>query len=200
MERRIVGMVVRMVFATGTVLLAAAPALSAEGEQTLYFGDLGQAITALVIFGLLVAILGRFAWKPLLTQIHRREQSMADALERSEKREQEATELLEQYRARMDRAEEQAEEVVSRGRRTVAEAREQVLSAAREEAARGMAAVREEIDHAKDAALREMYSSAADLAVDLAQRVIGKSLTDADHARILEQSLQEIRDCGGEGR
>jgi len=183
-----------------TLLFAAAPALSAEGGQLPYFGDLGQAIAALLIFALLLAVLGRYAWKPLLAQIRRREQAMADALERSQKREAEAEELLRRYRARMDTAEGEAHELVSRGRKEAAEVREQVLTAAREEAARSTAAAREEIVQAKEAALRELYSSAADLAVDLAERVIGKNLTAQDHARILEESLQQIRGSSREVR
>ncbi len=156
------------------------------------FGDLGQAIAALVIFGLLLAILGRYAWKPLLAQLHRREASIAEALRRSQEREQEAQELLKFYRARMAAAESDAGEVIARGRKEAAEAREQVLTAAREETARMTAQAKEEINRTKEAAVRELYSTAADVAVDLAERVIGKSLKDQDHARLVDESLEQL--------
>jgi F-type H+-transporting ATPase subunit b len=179
---------------TALLGFVSAPVLAAEeGAPAPNFGDLGQAIAALLIFGLLLAILGRYAWKPLLAQLRRREASIAEALRRSQEREQEAAELLKFHRARMEAVEAEAAEVISLGRKEAAEAREQVLTAAREETARMTAQAREEINRAKEAAVRELYSTAADAAIDLAERVIGKTLTDQDHARLVDESLEQLR-------
>ena len=178
--------------------IPSAPVLGAEGSAPTNFGDLGHAIAALVIFGVLLAILGRFAWKPLLAQLRRREESIAETLRTSQEREAEAQELLKFYRTRMERAETDAADVVTRGRREAAEAREQVLTAARQEALRTVTATRQDIAAATEAAIRELRATAADLAVDLAEQVIGKTLKDADHARLVEESLQQIRRQDGE--
>jgi F-type H+-transporting ATPase subunit b len=180
--------------APAVILGLASTAMAAEGGQTTpNFGDLGQAIATLVIFVLLLAVLGRFAWKPLLAQLRRREESIAEALRRSQEREAKAEELLKAYQARLEAAEAEAAEVVARGRKAAAESREQVLSAARDEATRTMTQAKEEIDQAKEAAVRDLYAAAADLATDVAERVIGKSLKDADHARLVDESLGQIR-------
>ncbi|MFZ1991331.1 MAG: F0F1 ATP synthase subunit B [Alphaproteobacteria bacterium] len=180
--------------APAAILVWSSTAMAAEGEQTTpSFGDLGQAIATLVIFVLLLTVLGRFAWKPLLAQLRRREESIAEALRRSQEREAQSEELLKAYQARLEAAEAEAAEVVARGRKAAAESREQVLSAARDEAGRTMTQAKEEIDQAKEAAVRDLYAAAADLATDVAERVIGKSLKDADHARLVDESLGQIR-------
>jgi F-type H+-transporting ATPase subunit b len=176
-----------------------APVLAAEAPAPTNFGDVGHAIAALAIFGLLLAILGRFAWKPLLAQLHRREESIAEALESSQQREAEAQDLLKFYRARMERAEQDAAEVITRGRRDVAAAREEVLAAARDEAVRTLAQTRRDIAAAKEAALRELRVTAAELAVELAEQVLNKTFTEADQARLVEESLADIRRQGREG-
>jgi F-type H+-transporting ATPase subunit b len=176
-----------------------APILAAEAPPPTNFGDLGHAIAALVIFGVLLAILGRFAWKPLLAQLHRREETIAEALESSQQREMEAQELLKFYRTRMERAEADAAEVITRGRRDAAASREEVLTAAREEAARTVAQTRRDIAAAKEAALRELRVAAADLAVDLTEQILGRTLKDADQGRLVEESLADIRRRGREG-
>jgi F-type H+-transporting ATPase subunit b len=176
-----------------------APILAAEAPPPTNSGDWGHAIAALVIFGVLLAILGRFGWKPLLAQLRRREESIAEALRTSQQREAEAQELLKFYRTRMERAEADAAEVVGRGRREAAEARENALGAAREEATKIAAQTRQDIAAAKEAALRELRVAAAELAVDLAERVLGKSLTDTDHAQLVDESLAEIRRQGKGG-
>ncbi len=176
-----------------------APAEAAEAPPPTNTGDVGHAIAALVIFAALLVILGRFAWKPLLGQLHRREESIAETLRSSQERETEAQELLKFYRARMEAAEAEATEVVTRGRKETAAAREEVLAAAREEATRIVAQTRRDITTAKEAALRELRVATAELAVDLAEQVLGKTLKDADHAQLVEQSLAEIRHQGEEG-
>lgn len=178
---------------------ASAPILAADAPQPTNSGDLGHAIAALVIFAVLLAILGRFAWKPLLAQLRMREEAIAEALESSQQRELEAQELLKFYRARMERAEADATEVIARGRKEAAASREEVLTAAREEAARTVAQTRRDIAAAKEAALRELRVAAAEMAVDLAEQVLGKTLKDADHARLVEESLSDIRRQGREG-
>lgn len=178
---------------------ASAPLLAAQGSPAPSFGDVGQAIAALIIFGLLLVILGRFAWKPLLAQLHRREESIAEALRSSQRREAEAQELLKFYRARMEAAEAEAAQVVTRGRKEAAAAREEVLAAARDEVTKMAAQTRRDIAAAKEAALRELRVATAELAVDLAEQVLGKSLKDADHTQLVEESLAEIRRQGREG-
>jgi F-type H+-transporting ATPase subunit b len=193
-QRRTTSGVVFAGLALAVILVPACPLLAAdEGQATPSFGDLGQAIATLVIFVLLLTVLGRFAWKPLLAQLRRREESIAEALRRSQEREAKSEELLKAYQARLEAAEAEAAEVVARGRKTAAESREQVLAAARDEAGRTMTQAKEEIDQAKEAAVRDLYAAAADLATDVAERVIGKSLNDADHARLVDESLGQIR-------
>jgi F-type H+-transporting ATPase subunit b len=178
--------------------LDAAAALAGEGEGGFYFGDLGQAIAAVVIFVLLLVILGRWAWRPLVAQLQRREESIAEALKRAEQRENETRRLLEDYRARMEAAEGDAQQLLAKARREAIEARQQVLTTAAEESHKLLASAREEIEQARRSALRELRASAAELAADLAAAVIGRTLTQEDHARLVSESLQEISRRGGE--
>jgi F-type H+-transporting ATPase subunit b len=183
-----------------SLLLPAGQALGADETGGFYPGDLGQAIAAVVIFVLLLVILGRWAWRPLVAQLQRREESIADALKRAEQREKETQRLLEEHRARMEAVEGDAEQLLVKARREALEARGQVLTAAEEESRKLLDSAREEINQAKRAALRELRASAAELAADLAAAVIGRTLTPEDHARLLNESLAEISRRGGEGK
>ena len=86
------------------VLLGCASAMAAEGEggASSGAGDLGQAIATVVIFLLLLAVLGRWAWRPIVSQLQQREQRIADTISAAQKREKEAQDLLESYRKRLD--------------------------------------------------------------------------------------------------
>jgi F-type H+-transporting ATPase subunit b len=173
-------------------LLDAAVAFGEEAGGGFYFGDLGQAVAAVLIFLLLLAVLGRWAWRPLVSQLQRREESIAEALRRAEQREKDTQRLLEEYRARLAAADGDAQQVLAKARREALDARQGVLTAAEEESRKLVASAREEIDQAKRSALRELRASTADLAADLAAAVLGRTLTQEDHARLINESLQEI--------
>jgi F-type H+-transporting ATPase subunit b len=158
-----------------------------------YVGDLGQAIASVLIFAVLVGILGRYAWRPVIRQLHQREQQISETIERSEKREKKAEQLLEQYRRQLAAAESEAAEVLAQSRREAADAREEMLQSARDEAEKSVRQAKQEIEEAKQVVLREMYDHTAELATDVAAQVLRHSLDEQEHDRLLNASLEEIR-------
>src|SRR6476661_4907415 len=86
-----------------------------ETSPNLFSGDLGNAIWTLVIFFLLLAVLGKFAWKPLLTALQNREKFIRESLETA-KRDREAAEArLKEYEARLAKAHDEANTIVEEG-------------------------------------------------------------------------------------
>ena len=170
----------------------APPAWAQQAGEVPYTGDLGQAIAAILIFLGLLAILGRWAWKPLVAQLRHREESINHALELSQQREREATDLLAHYTARMKAVEAEAADLLAQSRRDAAQAREELLAQARQEARQFMAAAREELQHAKQSALQDIYASTAELSTQIASRVLGKALDADDQDRLLTLSFQEV--------
>ncbi|HOF17797.1 MAG TPA: F0F1 ATP synthase subunit B [Phycisphaerae bacterium] len=182
--------------AVATALLPVAPALGAEGGPNV--GDIGQAVAAILIFLLLLAVLGRWAWKPIVHQLHSREESIARAINDAQRRDQESQELLKLYRNRLDRAEAEVAEILASGRKEAAVARDQILQAASDEARKSASAARQEIDQARRDALRDLYETTAELAAEMAETVLRRNLSDDDRRRIVGESLQELRKRGPE--
>lgn len=176
------------------LLVLTGPLWAAGGEsQGLQPGDLGQAIASLVIFLILLAVLGKYAWKPLIAQMQRREQGMAEALEQAKTRQREADQLLEDYRAQLARAEGDAKELIAKARAESVAAREVLLNDARLEARKTSDTMLQDIEHAKREALAELYRTTADLAAEMAGRLVRRTLSPQDHSQLLSESLEEIR-------
>jgi len=176
------------------LLCAPGGALAEETGGGIYFGDAGQAIASLAVFVVLVLILGRWAWKPVVSQLQRREEAISSAIERSEKRETEAGEILKTYRARMDAAEGEAKQLLAQSRHEAASAREQLIVTTQEEARKFMLGAKEEIEHAKKAALRELQDTTAQLAMEMATKILREGLKAEDQTRLTLKSLEEIRE------
>ena len=191
----------RFAMATAAVLLLAAPAMASDagGEKGFQFGDLGQAIAALVIFGILVFILGKWGWKPIVTQLENREKQIADTIANAQTKQQEAERLLEEYRSQLASAQAQAEALMGESRREAATAREQILQAAQADAKKTVQQTLEEIERAKQETLRELYDSTASIATELAGKIIRRNLRVEDQKQILAESLEEIRQKANRG-
>lgn len=188
----------RLALAAAAVTVGAVTTVArAETEGASQLGDLGQAITALLIFGVLVLVLGKWAWKPVIAQLKRREQEIAEQLKDSERRENEAKDLEAQYRARMERAEAEAKQILAESLEEAARAREEMLAAARDEGGKSIEAAKAEIEQFKKAALEDLQQAMAGLAVDIAGEIIREELSAKSHERLLAQSLERIRNRAG---
>jgi len=177
--------------------VAVAPARASEGEGGgIDFGDTGVAVAAVLVFLVLFLVLRRYAWKPILSQLHRREQTVADSLWQAEQREKQSQEALAAVQARLDRIEEEARQILARTRQEGLDAKEQVLAEAREEAHKLSDEQRREIERAKQDALHELYKTTADLAAEMAGQVLLRRLSPEDQRRILGGSLEDIGRSG----
>jgi len=181
------------------VLAGAAAACGAEhGEQpNIFNADIGNFVFTLIIFSVVVAVLGRFAWKPLLNVLNERERLVRDSLERARQERVEAEKRLAEYQAQLERARQEASAIVAEGRRDAEVVRRKLQEQARKEAEEMLARARREIQLAADSARKVLHDEVAELAVELAGRVLRRQLSAADHRALVAESLKEMQ-AGGE--
>src|SRR5215213_8933030 len=84
--------------------LAQETAAEGHGEPSLFSGNVGNAIWTLVIFGLVVLVLGKFAWGPILGTLQARETFIRESLETAKRDRDEAEARLREYEARLAQA------------------------------------------------------------------------------------------------
>lgn len=183
------------------LLVCPALALAAEaehgGKPNLFDADIGNFIFTLIIFGAVVYILGKYAWRPVLNVLNEREASIRTALETAQRERQQAEQLLKDYQVQLERARQEATAIVEEGRRDAENVRQRLLEEARRESADMTERARREIKLATDTAAKELYDLTADLATQIAGKVVAKTLSAEDHKRLVEESLAAIR---AEGR
>jgi len=193
-----IGMV--LLTASAVLLLGAAPAPAQGGEapaehaaQGNPVGDLGQAIMILIVFGILLFILGKYAWKPIIAQIQRREKEIGERIEDTERRNRQVKQLEAEYQARIDRAEAEAKQLLAKSLEEAAKAREDLLAGAREESNRTIEAAKIEIEVYKKAALDALKQATASMAVNIAGEIIQEKLSPEKQQELVEKSISRIR-------
>jgi len=143
----------------------------------------------IVSFGVLFWLLYKYAFPAILETLETRERKIRESLEQAERHRAEGERQLREYEAKLAAASKEAEAVLATAKeraQRLLEENEQRLVA---ESERIKAEATREIDHERRRAIQEIRTKTADLALQVAEQVVGRSLTDADHKRFAEEAL-----------
>lgn len=180
--------------ATLAALLWASPlaAAEAEGKVSPFAGDIGNALWTLVVFGLVVFILGKFAWGPLLSSLQERENFIAGALKSAQRDRDEAAARLREYTDQLTSARGEATAIVDESRRDAEVVKRRIEEETHAEAGRILERAKREIGIAKDTALKELYAASAQLSTELASKVLQREINPQDHERLIRDSIAAL--------
>ena len=145
-----------------------------------------------VSFGILLWVLWKFAFPPILETLETRERKIKDSLEQADRHRDEAEQKLKEYEAKMAASAKEAETVLNAAReraQRIMEENEQRLKA---ETQRLKDDATREIEQARRRAIQEIRNQTADMALLVAEKVVGRSLTDADHKRMADEALSAV--------
>ncbi|HEX2644689.1 MAG TPA: F0F1 ATP synthase subunit B [Thermoanaerobaculia bacterium] len=190
MERALIGLVS---FALAAPAFAAEAAEHGEaGGGGPFAGDIGNALWTLLIFGLVVFILGRFAWGPILKGLQSREDFIRESLEKAQHASQQAEARLREYEERLASSRAEATAIVDEARRDAEVVKRKIEADAHAEYEKMIDRAKREIQIATDTATKDLYTLSARLATDMASRVLGREVTAQDQERLIAESINEL--------
>jgi len=150
------------------------------------------ALWTFVVFIGLFAVLGKFAWKPLIEALHRREAHLEHCLKQSEQARDEAAKLLAEHRKLMADTDDKVRDLLFQAQRDAQANAAELLKQAQNDAEAARQRAQRDIEAARDQALAELWSQAANLAVTVAGRVLDKQLDESDQRRLLDTAIAEL--------
>jgi F-type H+-transporting ATPase subunit b len=153
--------------------------------------DLG--IYTLVVFGLLLFVLARFAWPAMREGLEKRETNIKSALEQAKQDAVAAKQELEQAKQALAKAAIEARGIVEEARRDAEALKATEREAGVKEAAAERERARREIETARDAALKDIYEQAVKLAALMSEKALARNISVEDHRRLLDESLAELK-------
>jgi len=152
---------------------------------------IGHSIWTIVIFLVLLLVLRKFAWKPIATSLDAREKSIRESLEKAEQARAEVAGSLQKQKEILDQARAQAAAMAEQARATAEKTKEEVVTQARNEAKAVMDRGLRELRLQQEAAAAELRRQTVDLALAAAQKVVRRSLSEADHRQLAEEAVKE---------
>lgn len=147
-------------------------------------------------FVLLVVVLTKFAFRPILTILEERQKSIRDDLDSAESRRLEMERLQKDYETRLAQIEDEARDKIQQAIKQAEGIRDEILTKARAESEQVLAAGREEIDRDRIRSMAQMRNEVADLAIHAAQTVVGKNLSNEGHDQLIAEALSSFQDNG----
>ena len=183
-------------FAAITVLSLSAPVSAVAQEHApppnLLSPAGGLMFWTLLVFLLLMFILRRFAFKPLLAAVEAREQALQRALDEARKDREDAAKVLEEHQRQLDAARGEAQRFIAEGRATAEQMKAEMLTATRAQQQELMERAKRDIEQEKVRAIAELRREAVDLAIAGASKVIEKDLDSGANRQLVESFLSSI--------
>jgi F-type H+-transporting ATPase subunit b len=155
--------------------------------------DPGLYIWAIVTFLVLLALLTKFAWRPLLLALDTRRQTIQKALDDAEKARQELERLNRESEQIIRQARVDAESIISLTRTDAERLREEMRQKARAEAEGIVKAAERQIQLETARAIQQIRHEAADISVAIASKLIQRNLSKEDNEKLIDEALAQLR-------
>jgi F-type H+-transporting ATPase subunit b len=143
-------------------------------------------------FLLLVYILRRYAWNPLMDMMEQRQNLIESNIAQAEKERQQAEQIKREYQEEMRKARQEAQEVIAKATKMSEERAAEILAVAHEEAEKIKKSAILDIERERDRAIAQVQAQVADLSVTVAEKIIRKNLDVKGQEDLIEQFIQEV--------
>ena len=155
---------------------------------------IGLLFWMLVSFSLVLFVLGKYAWKPIMKGIHQREDTIEKALEAANEAKKEMLKLKAGNEQLLRDAKDERDALMRDARKLKEAILDEAREKAHEEADRIIENARENIQFEKMAAINEMKNQIASISIEIAEKLIGKELENKEQQQQLtEKLLNEVK-------
>ncbi len=152
------------------------------------------AIWTAVIFLVLLGVLWKFAWGPIMEGLAKRENGIAATISDAEKANEEAKRLLAEYEQKLADSKDEVRQMLAAARQNAEKAAGAIVDKAKQDAVAERDRSLQQIEVATAGALKELAEKGADLAVDLAGKIVGAKLDPGDHKKLIDRAVANFAD------
>jgi F-type H+-transporting ATPase subunit b len=170
-----------------------AAAHAGHADPSPFNGSVWQAIAALLVFGLTLIILKKFAWGPILGGLQDRENKIKGDLQQAEDAAKAAIKTLDEYKAKVLAANEEARKIIEQSKKDAQMVADSIKAQTEAEITQMKNRATADITSAKELAINEVYAQTAMLATEVASKILRKNLSADDQKKLVEESIAAIK-------
>ena len=178
--------VVVLLVLSASVCALASGGEAATEEQSIFSGTFADSLWTLIAFVLLLVILTKVAWTPLVKQLQARQDYIKQQIDTADTSRKNAEALLDQYK-------QQGIEIVNKLTSQAQLLEKEMVSKAGDEVAQMKRRAQADIEYARIAASQQMWQEAEDMLLALSGEIVGRAVTHEDNLRLLYESIEKLK-------
>jgi F-type H+-transporting ATPase subunit b len=160
------------------------------------WNELAASIWVLISFVILLIILKKSAWGPVLASLKGREDRIRNDIRSAEEANAKAAALLKEHEQRISGAEQQVRDILAKAALDAEKIATNIKTQAQADGEAQIKKARQEIENAQRDAVRQVYEKAAEMATEVASKIIGRELRPQDQQDLVNQTLGQLESIG----
>ncbi|TFJ92258.1 F0F1 ATP synthase subunit B [Lentibacillus salicampi] len=153
--------------------------------------QVGDMVTQLFFFIVLILLVRKFAWGPLINTMQKREEYVSGEIEAAEKSRAEAEKAQAEAAEQLKQTKQEAQQMIEDAKSAGTKQEKDIIESARLEASRIKESAQEEIENEKEKAIQTLQDKVASLSVLIAGKVIEKEISAQDQEELINQYIKE---------
>ncbi|MGE5400865.1 MAG: F0F1 ATP synthase subunit B [Ignavibacteriales bacterium] len=163
-----------------------------ESKPGLLAVNPGLIFWTVITFVILLLILKKIAWKPILNALDERENFIKDSLDKAEKARSDAEKLLIENQAALARTEEEAQKIIAQGREFAEKLKNQIIAESKTEAKKIVDDASAEIKRKNDEAFESLKDQVALIAIQAAEKIIRENLDKEKQMHLVNKFIDDL--------
>lgn len=180
-------------------LMLGLPAAAASSDKENLYPHATELVVGAVAFAIIFFFMSKWVLPRVNALLDERREKIQGEMERAEATRTEADHILADYREQLAGAHEEANRIIEEARRTADQLRKDLQAKAEQESQATVARAQDEIRAERDRVFQQLRAQVGDIAVELAGRVVGRSLDKAAHDRLIDEYIESVAASGNGG-
>jgi F-type H+-transporting ATPase subunit b len=160
--------------------------------ELLFDTNPGLIVWTIISFLVLLIILAKYAWNPILKVLGDREDQIRTALEQAERARTEAAEMMKQNEKNLARAEEEYQKMIREGKAFAEKIKDEILVKAKQQAQQELKQAADEIQRNVEAAKLQLRSEVANLAIQATEKILEETLDETKRKKLTDSVINKL--------
>ncbi|MCK5173940.1 MAG: F0F1 ATP synthase subunit B [Planctomycetes bacterium] len=168
---------------------------SAHGEQQKinpFAGYPLDSVCAVVAFVLLLSVLGKFAWKPMVAGLNARQHYIEKQIADAESTKKDANKVLADYRSKVDNIEYEGKQIIDRHTKQADLQGVEIIERAKEHTEEMKVKAHADIERQRNIAQAELWTQAGEIILGYISLTLGKALDDGDNQKLIDKAIKQL--------
>ena len=180
------------------ILCVCAAAFGAEaqaGDEGLspFSGSFADAVWTVIAFVVLLVVLWKLAWKPILAALNARQEHIEKQISDAEETRKEAGQVLAEYKAKLENAENEGKQIITTHVKRAQQEAKEVIAKAEEKMEAMKLKLEADIERARNEAKAELFNDAGEMVLRLGQEILGRTINNEDNQKLISEAVEQLK-------